>query len=31
MARPTQEEVEAEIARLGDLSLPALRERWQAL
>ena len=31
MARPTQEQVEAEIALLGGFSLEALRERWQAL
>ncbi|MCC2653980.1 MAG: hypothetical protein K0Q60_4146 [Microvirga sp.] len=31
MARPTQEQVEAEIALLGGLSLEALRERWHAL
>src|SRR3954467_3637325 len=31
MARPTQEQVEAEIAGLPDLGLQALRERWEAL
>src|SRR5215210_3078331 len=31
MARPSQEQVEAEIALLGGLSLEALRQRWQAL
>lgn len=31
MARPTQEEVEAEIAGLPALSLEALRERWRSL
>jgi hypothetical protein len=31
VARPTQEQVEAEIALLGGLSLEALRERWHAL
>jgi Protein of unknown function (DUF2924) len=31
MARPTQEQVEAEIAGLPALSLEALRERWRAL
>src|SRR4051794_6942516 len=31
MPRLTQEQVEAEIATLGDLSLAALRERWEAL
>jgi hypothetical protein len=31
MARPTQEQVEAEIALLGGLSLEALRQRWHAL
>jgi hypothetical protein len=31
MARPTQEQVEAEIARLGGLSLEALKARWLEL
>src|SRR5215216_6608703 len=31
MARPTQEQVEAEIAGLPALSLEALRRRWRAL
>jgi hypothetical protein len=31
MARPTQEQVEAEIAGLPALSLEELRERWRVL
>jgi hypothetical protein len=31
MTRQTQEQVEAEIALLGGLSLEAVRERWEAL
>jgi hypothetical protein len=31
MAKPTQDQIEAEIAGLADLSLHALRGRWQAL